>query len=97
MDENMNQIPEQEPETTDAFLDDWEGGVELTADQPEVDAEPMGGGVESPVEDPSESAETPDEGTEPPADACARPPARRTPPRARETRAGRARTSSSTR
>ena len=69
MDENMNQIPEQEPETTDAFLDDWEGGAEMTADQPEVDAEPMETGEETPVEDPSESAETPEEGTEPPADA----------------------------
>ena len=40
MDENMNQISEQEPETTDAFLDDWDGGAELTADQPEETAEP---------------------------------------------------------
>ena len=32
MDENMNQIPEQEPETADAFLDDWDGGAEMTAD-----------------------------------------------------------------
>lgn len=69
MDENMNQIPEQEPETTDAFLDDWEGGAEMTADQPEETAEPMEAGEETPVEDPSESAETPYEGTEPPADA----------------------------
>ena len=69
MDENMNQIPEQEPETTDAFLDGWDGEAEAAADQPEVDAEPMGGGEETPVEDPSESAETPEDGTEPPADA----------------------------
>lgn len=69
MDENMNQIPEQEPETTDAFLDGWDGEAEAAADQPEVDAEPMGGGEETPVEDPSKSAETPEEGTEPPADA----------------------------
>lgn len=69
MDENMNQIPEQEPETTDAFLDGWDGEAEAAADQPEVDAEPMETGEETPVEDPSESAETPDEGTEPPADA----------------------------
>ena len=69
MDENMNQIPEQEPETTDAFLDGWDDEAEATADQPEVDAEPMETGEETPAEDPSESAETPDEGTEPPADA----------------------------
>ena len=69
MDENMNQIPEQEPETTDAFLDGWDGEAEAAADQPEVDAEPMGTGEEPPVEDPSESAETPNEGTQPPADA----------------------------
>lgn len=68
MDENMNQIPEQEPETTDAFLDGWDGEAEAAADQPEVDAEPMGGGEETPVEDPGESAETPGEGTQPPAD-----------------------------
>lgn len=67
--ENTNQIPEQEPETTDAFLDGWDDEAEATADQPEADAEPMGGGEEPPVEDPSESAETPEEGTEPPADA----------------------------
>ena len=69
MDENMNQIPEQEPETTDAFLDDWDGGGEMTADQPEETAEPVETGEEPPVEDPSESAQTPEEGTEPPADA----------------------------
>mgnify|MGYP001635531010 CR=1 FL=1 len=69
MDENMNQIPEQEPETTDAFLDGWDGEAEAAADQPEVDAEPMGGGEEPPAEEPSESAETPEDGTEPPADA----------------------------
>ena len=69
MDENMNQIPEQEPETTDAFLDDWDGGAEMMADQPEETAEPTETGEETPVEDPSESAETPDEDTEPPADA----------------------------
>ena len=69
MDENMNQIPEQEPETTDAFLDGWDGEAEAAADQPEVDAEPMETGEETPAEDPSESAETPEEGTEPPADA----------------------------
>ena len=69
MDENMNQIPEQEPDTTDAFLDDWDGGGELTADQPEETAEPMETGEETPVEDPSESAETPEEDTELPADA----------------------------
>ncbi len=69
MDENMNQIPEQEPETTDAFLDDWDGGGEMTADQPEETAEPMETGEEPPVEDHSESAQTPEEGTEPPADA----------------------------
>ena len=69
MDENMNQIPEQEPDTTDAFLDDWDGGGELTADQPEETAEPMETGEETPVEDPSESAETPEEDTEPPTDA----------------------------
>lgn len=65
MDENMNQIPEQEPETTDAFLDGWDGEAEAAADQPEVDAEPMGGGKEPPAE----GAETPEDGTEPPADA----------------------------
>ena len=69
MDENMNQIPEQEPETTDAFLDGWDGEAEAAADQPEADAEPMGTGEETPVEDPSESAETPEEDTQPPADA----------------------------
>lgn len=69
MDENMNQIPEQEPETTDAFLDGWDGEAEAAADQPEVDAEPMGGGEETPVEDPSKSEETPEEDTDPPADA----------------------------
>ena len=69
MDENMNQIPEQEPETTDAFLDDWDGGAEMMEDQPEETAEPTETGEETPVEDPSESAETPDEDTEPPADA----------------------------
>ena len=69
MDENMNQIPEQEPETTDAFLDDWDGGADMTADQPKETAEPMETGEETPVENPSESAETPEEGTEPPADA----------------------------
>ena len=69
MDENMNQIPEQEPETTDAFLDDWDGGAEMAADQPEETAEPMETGEETPAEGPSESAETPEEGTEPPADA----------------------------
>lgn len=69
MDENMNQIPEQEPETTDAFLDGWDGEAEAAADQTEADAEPMGGGEETPVEDSSESAETPEEGTQPPADA----------------------------
>ena len=67
MDENMNQIPEQEPETTDAFLDDWDGGAEMMADQPEETAEPMETGEETPVEAPSESAETPEEDTEPPA------------------------------
>lgn len=65
MDENMNQIPEQEPETTDAFLDGWDGEAEAAADQPEVDAEPMGGGEEPPAEGADESAETPDDGTEP--------------------------------
>lgn len=69
MDENMNQIPEQEPETTDAFLDGWDGEAEAAADQPEADAEPTETGEETPVEGPSESAETPNEGTEPPADA----------------------------
>lgn len=69
MDENMNQIPEQEPETTDAFLDGWDGEAEAAADQPEVDAEPMETGEGTPVEDPSESAQTPEEDTEPPADA----------------------------
>ena len=69
MDENMNQIPEQEPETTDAFLDGWDGEAEVTADQPEVDAEPMETGEKTPAEDPSESAETLEEGTKPPADA----------------------------
>lgn len=69
MDENMNQIPEQEPETTDAFLDGWDGEAEAAADQPEETAEPMETGEETPVENPSESAETPEEGTEPPADA----------------------------
>ena len=69
MDENMNQIPEQEPETTDAFLDGWDGEAEAAADQPEVDAEPVETGEETLAEDPSESAETPEEGTEPPADA----------------------------
>ena len=67
MDENMNQIPEQEPETTDAFLDDWDVGADMMADQPEETAEPMETGEETPVEDPSESAETPEEDTEPPA------------------------------
>ena len=67
MDENMNQIPEQEPETTDAFLDDWDGGAEMMADQPEETAEPMETGEETLAEDPSESAETPEEDTEPPA------------------------------
>lgn len=66
MDENMNQIPEQEPETTDAFLDGWDGEAEAAADQPEVDAEPMGGGEEPPAEGADESAETPEDGTEPP-------------------------------
>ena len=69
MDENMNQIPEQEPETTDAFLDGWDGEAEAAADQPEVDAEPMETGEETPAEAPSESAETPEEDTQPPADA----------------------------
>ena len=64
MDENMNQIPEQEPETTDAFLDGWDGDAETAADQPEADAEPMGTGEETPVEDPNESAETPEEATQ---------------------------------
>lgn len=66
MDENMNQIPEQEPETTDAFLDGWDGEAEAAADQPEVDAEPMGGGEKPPAEGADESAETPEDGTEPP-------------------------------
>lgn len=69
MDENMNQIPEQEHETTDAFLDGWDGEAEAAADQPEVDAEPMGGGEEPPAEGADESAETPEEDTQPPADA----------------------------
>ena len=69
MDENMNQIPEQEPETTDAFLDGWDGEAEAAADQPEVDAEPMGGGKKPPTDGAGESAQTPNEGTEPPADA----------------------------
>ena len=60
MDENMNQIPEQEPETTDAFLDDWDGGAEMMADQPEETAELMETGEETPVKDPSESVETPE-------------------------------------
>lgn len=64
--ENTNQIPEQEPETTDAFLDGWDGEAEAAADQPEVDAEPMGGGEEPPAEGADESAETPEDGTEPP-------------------------------
>ena len=59
MDENMNQIPEQETETTDAFLDGWDGEAEAAADQPEVDAEPVETGEETLAEDPSESAETP--------------------------------------
>lgn len=69
MEENMNQIPEQEPETTDAFLDDWDGGAEMMADQPDETAEPVETGEETPADDPSESAETPEEDTEPPADA----------------------------
>lgn len=69
MDENMNQIPEQEPETTDAFLDGWDGEAEAAADQPEADAEPMGGGEKPPTDGAGESAQTPNEGTEPPADA----------------------------
>ena len=74
MDENMNQIPEQEPETTDAFLDGWDGEAEAAADQPEVDAEPMGGGEEPPAEGAGESAETPEDGTEPPAEDQQEPP-----------------------
>lgn len=69
MDENMNQIPEQEHETTDAFLDGWDGEAEAAADQPEVDAEPMETGEGTPAEGPSESAQTPEEDTQPPADA----------------------------
>lgn len=69
MDENMNQIPEQEPETTDAFLDGWDGEAEAAADQPEVDAEPMGDGEKPPTEGADESAETPEEATQPPLDA----------------------------
>ena len=53
MDENMNQIPEQEPETTDAFLDGWDGEAEAAADQPEADAEPVETGRETLAEDPS--------------------------------------------
>lgn len=68
MDENTNQITEQEPETTDAFLDGWDGEAEVTADQPETDAEPMDGGEESSAEGAGESAETPEDGTEPPAE-----------------------------
>lgn len=69
MDENMNQIPEQKPETTDAFLDGWDGEAEAAADQPEVDAEPMETGEETPAEGADESAQTPEDGTEPPANA----------------------------
>lgn len=74
--ENTNQIPEQEPETTDAFLDGWDGEAEAAADQPEVDVEPMETGEGTPVEAPSESAETPEDGTEPPVgeDPPAQPP-----------------------
>ena len=68
MDENMNQIPEQEPETTDAFLDGWDGEAEAAADQPEVDAEPVETGEETPAEGADESAETPEDGTEPSAE-----------------------------
>ena len=68
MDENMNQIPEQEPKTTDAFLDGWDDEAEATADQPEVDAEPMETGEETPAEGAGKSAETPEDGTEPPAE-----------------------------
>ena len=76
MDENMNQIPEQEPETTDAFLDGWDGEAEAAADQPEVDAEPVETGEETPAEGADESAETPEDGTEPPVeeDPPAQPP-----------------------
>ena len=66
--ENTTQIPEQEPETTDAFLDGWDGEAEAAADQPEVDAETMGGGEEPPAEGADESAETPEDGTEPSAE-----------------------------
>lgn len=68
MSENMDQTLEQEPETTDAFLDGWDGEAEVTADQPETDAEPMDGGEEPPAEGAGESAETPEDGTEPPAE-----------------------------
>ena len=69
LDESMNQIPEQETDTTDAFLEGWDGEADAAADQPEVDAEPVETGEETLAEDPSESAETPEEGTAPPADA----------------------------
>lgn len=68
MDENMNLPPEQETETTDAFLEDWDGEAEVTADQPETDTEPMDGSEETSAESAGESAETPENGTEPPAE-----------------------------
>lgn len=74
MSENMDQTLEQEPETTDAFLDGWDGEAEVTADQPETDAELMGGGEEPPAEGAGESAETPEDGTEPPAEDQQEPP-----------------------
>ena len=69
MDEILDQTAGEVTANEDAFLEDWGGGAEMTADQPEETAEPMETGEETPVEDLSESAETPDEGTEPPADA----------------------------
>ena len=69
MDEILNQTAGEVTANEDSFLEDWGGGAEMTADQPEETAEPMETGEETPAEGPSESAETPYEGTEPPADA----------------------------
>ena len=66
MDEMMNQPTEQEPETTDFFMEGWDGTDETAADQPPAETEPVNGEETSSTEEVSESAETPEQPPETP-------------------------------
>ena len=66
MDEMMNQTTEQEPETTDFFMEGWDGTDEAEADQPLAETEPTEEGGEPSAEGEGESAETPEQPPETP-------------------------------